>query len=71
MLTKSILDTIQDAAGLATFVPAVPAAEVIASKAANASSYDRHAAMVRRNRRMRRAERNAARSNSGWTVRMW
>lgn len=71
MLTKSILDTIQDAASVATFTAAVPAAEVTSGKAANASSYDYHAAMVRRNRRMRRAELNAARSNSGWTVRMW
>ncbi|MDZ4730410.1 MAG: hypothetical protein SH820_10770 [Xanthomonadales bacterium] len=71
MLTKSILDTIRDAAGLAAFAPAVPAAEVISGKAANASSYDHHAALVRRNRRMRRAERNAVRSSSGWTVRMW
>ncbi len=69
MLTKTVLDTIQKAAGLATFTAAVP--KEVLSKAANAQSYDPHAALVRRNRRMRRAERNAFRSNGGWTVRMW
>lgn len=71
MLTKSVLDTIRQAAGLATFTAAVPNADLTANKAANAKSFDQHAAMVRRNRRMRRAERNASRSTGGWTVRMW
>jgi hypothetical protein len=71
MLTKSVLETIQDAAGLATFTAAAPASEITTSKAANANAFDLHASLVRRNRRMRRAERNAARASSGWTVRMW
>ena len=71
MLTKSILDTIRDAAGLATFTPALPAREVITSAAANANSYEHHAALVRRSRRMRRAERNEVRSTHGWTARLW
>lgn len=71
MLTKSVLDTIQEAAGLATFTASAPNADLTATKAANAQRFDQHAAMVRRNRRMRRAERNAIRSTGGWTVRMW
>lgn len=71
MLTKSVLNTMQEAAGLATFSNNVSSNELTASKAANANRFDHHAAMVRRNRRMRRAERNATRATSGWTVRMW
>lgn len=71
MLTKSVLNTLQEAAGLATFSNAVPNSEMTASTAANANRFDQHAALVRRNRRMRRAERNAVRSTGGWTVRMW
>ncbi len=71
MLTKSILDTIQDTASLATFAATAPVAELTAGQAANGNHYDQHAALVRRNRRMRRAERNASRSFGGWTVRMW
>ncbi len=71
MLTKSILDTLQEAAGLVTFSTPVPVSELTASEAANANHFDQHAALVRRNRRMRRAERNEVRSSSGWTVRMW
>jgi len=70
MLTKSVLDTIQKAAGLATFTAVVPNVELTTNKAANAQSFE-NANMVRRNRRMRRAERNAFRSTGGWTVRMW
>jgi hypothetical protein len=79
MLTKSVLDTLQEAAGLATFTPsvtsavsaAVPKAELTIARAANANRFDPQAALVRRNRRIRRAERNATRSMGGWTVRMW
>jgi hypothetical protein len=75
MLTKSILgsvlDTLQEAAGLATFAPAVPNREVAGAKAANANRYDLHASMVRRSRRMRRAERHEAHSVGGWTARLW
>lgn len=71
MLTKSVLDAIQEAAGLATFTAAVPNPELTTNKAANANRFDQNTAMVRRNRRMRRAERNAIRSTGGWTVRMW
>jgi hypothetical protein len=71
MLTKSILDTLQEAAGLATFARAVPTTELTVSKAANANRYDQHAALARRSRRMRRAERNAPHSSGGWTVRLW
>ena len=71
MLTKSVLNTMQEAAGLATFSNAVPGSDLTVSNAANANRFDQHAALARRNRRMRRAERNAARSTGGWTVRMW
>ena len=71
MLTKSILDTMHEAAGIATFAPAVSSTELAANKAANANRFDSTASMERRNRRMRRAERNAARTGNGWTVRMW
>jgi len=75
MLTKSVLDSIQRAAGLATFTAAVPnvelTAELTTNKAANAQSFDQHAALARRSRRMRRAERGAFRSTGGWTVRLW
>lgn len=71
MLTKSVLDSIQRAAGLATFTAAVPNPELTVSKAANARSFDQQTAMARRSRRMRRAERNAVRSDGGWTVRLW
>lgn len=71
MLTKTVLNTMQEAAGLATFSNAVPSKQLPVTEAANANRYDQHAALVRRNRRMRRAERNAARSIGGWTVRMW
>ncbi len=71
MLTKSVLKTMQEAAGLATFAAPATTTGLTANEAANANRFDHHAAMVRRNRRMRRAERNAVRSSTGWTVRMW
>ena len=71
MLTKSVLDSIQEAAGLATFAPAAPTSVLQASKAANSNRYEQSESMIRRNRRVRRAERNAMRSTTGWTVRMW
>jgi hypothetical protein len=71
MLTKSVLNTLQEVAGLATFSKPVPSNQLPVSKAANANRFDPHAALVRRNRRMRRAERNTPRSMGGWTVRMW
>lgn len=71
MLTNSILESMQDAAGLATFAPAAPAREVTSNHAVNANRYDQRAALVRRARRMRRAERSAVRANHGWTARLW
>ncbi|HKX57269.1 MAG TPA: hypothetical protein VJN01_14250 [Xanthomonadales bacterium] len=71
MLTKSVLNTLQETAGLATFSTAAPSNPLTGSQAANANSFDHHAALVRRSRRMRRAERNAPFSTGGWTVRLW
>jgi hypothetical protein len=71
MLTRSVLDTLQEAAGLATIAAAAPNRDMAGTKAANAHRYDLHASQVRRSRRMRRAERNEARSLGGWTARLW
>lgn len=71
MLTKSVLNTLREAAGLATFSSAAPSNQLAGSKAANANRFDHQAALVRRSRRMRRAERNAPISTGGWTVRLW
>ncbi|HET6564702.1 MAG TPA: hypothetical protein VFG52_04755 [Xanthomonadales bacterium] len=71
MLTKSVLNSLQEAASLATFTAAAPTTGLSAKNAANANRFDPHAALARRNRRVRRAERNEARSIGGWTVRMW
>ncbi len=71
MLTKSVLDTLQEAAGLATFTAAVPGRDIAAAKAANANSFDHNASLVRPNLRLRRAQRYDIRSLGGWAVRMW
>ncbi len=70
MLTKSVLDSIQRAAGLATFTASSVNPVLTANKAANAQRFDQHAAMAPRSRRMRRA-RDTFRANGGWTARLW